>query len=420
MASILPASGGTPMARKRRQHSERPSRRQHVPPPTPPTFPDPRVTEGVMWQFVREQQGEAGHDTPRSRAQELVYRACEDQDEGRKARLAREALALWPDCADAYVLLAEQAPTRKEALSLYEQALAAGERALGPEGFQQAAGHFWGVLETRPYMRARLGLALSLWTAGRREEAIGHLEEMLRLNPGDNQGVRYTLAGFLLSLDRDDDLAALMDRYPEGSAFFTWTRALLAFRRQGDTAESRQLLEAARQSNRHVPAYLTGEKHPPAEEPGCYSHGDESEALNYIASFLPGWKSTPGAIAWLRASESGGAQKAAAPQARGPLGFVKKWLRERLPQAEDEWQADARQLPSWTRTPAGLRRLWVVLVTSRSEGLVLAHQVVEEEPSAALLWDTLVQAMQNPAAGEPHRPTTLQLRAGTPWEGLRA
>jgi tetratricopeptide repeat protein len=45
-----------------------------------------------------------------------------------------------------------------------------------------------------PYMRARLGLAHSLWTAGRRDEAVQHLQDMLRLNPGDNQGVRYTLS----------------------------------------------------------------------------------------------------------------------------------------------------------------------------------------------------------------------------------
>jgi hypothetical protein len=43
----------------------------------------------------------------------------------------------------------------------------------------------------------------------------------------------------------------------------------------------------------------------------------------------------------------------------------------------------------------------------------------EEAPPAALLWDTLVQAMQHPAAGEPHRPTELQVRADDRWEALR-
>ena len=62
------------------------------------------------------------------------------------------------------------------------------------------------------------------------------------------------------------------------------------------------MLKEARKTNKHVPAYLLGEKFPPNEQPGYYSPGDESEALNYIGGFLAGWKSTPGAIAWLRAN----------------------------------------------------------------------------------------------------------------------
>src|SRR6185312_821671 len=127
------------------------------------------------------------------------------------------------------VLLAEHARRRKETLRRYEQGVAAGERALGTHAFQRDVGHFWGILETRPYMRARLGLAHSLWTTGRRDEAVRHLQDMLRLNPNDNQGIRYTLAGFLLFLDRDDELAKLLAQYPdEGSATWAYTHALVA------------------------------------------------------------------------------------------------------------------------------------------------------------------------------------------------
>jgi len=45
--------------------------------------------------------------------------------------------------------------------------------------------------------------------------------------------------------------------------------------------------------------------------------------------------------------------------------------------------------------------------------------MLEETPSAAQLWDALVQAMQNPTAGEPHRPTELQVRLDERWEALR-
>jgi hypothetical protein len=117
----------------------------------------------------------------------LMYQAFEEPDEQRRVQLAKDALAICPDCADAYVLLAEHATSRQEALRLYEQGVAAGERALGAEAFQRDVGYYWGILETRPYMRARLRLAHSLWTAGRRDEAVRHLQDLLRPNPGDNQ-----------------------------------------------------------------------------------------------------------------------------------------------------------------------------------------------------------------------------------------
>src|SRR5438874_11728733 len=120
---------------------------------------------------------------------------------------------------------------------------------------------------------------------------------MLRLNPGDNQGLRYTLAGFLLFLDRDEDLARLLEQYAdEGSATWAYTRALLAFRQQGDTLEARRLLKAAKKTNKHVPAYLAGAKFPSDQPPGYYSPGDESEALTYLGGFLAPWKATPGAV----------------------------------------------------------------------------------------------------------------------------
>ena len=120
----------------------------------------------------------------------------------------------------------------------------------------------------------------------------------------------------------------------------------LAFRQDGDTPEARKLLKAAQKANKHVPAYVTGEKFPPSEQPGWYSPGDETEALNYVGSFLAGWRSTPGAVAWLRDNtrKVTGKRRPRAPKAQGPLPRVKQRL-QRLPQTPDTWQADFRQLP---------------------------------------------------------------------------
>lgn len=78
------------------------------------------------------------------------------------------------------------------------------------------------------------GLADCLRMLGQREAAVAQCEEMLRLNPNDNQGIRHTLASRFLDMDDDQRLGQLLSADPDdGMADFTYTRALWSFRRQG-------------------------------------------------------------------------------------------------------------------------------------------------------------------------------------------
>src|SRR5262249_48295390 len=147
--------------------------------------------------------------------------------------------------------------------------------------------------ETRPYMRARAFLAGALWTRGRRGEAIEVLRDMLRLNPGDNQGVRYTLIGYLSETADHAEIESLAADYPdEDGAMWFWPIALAMFRREGDTDVSRKALRAAVKSNKHVPAFLLGTKKLPRVMPEFYGDGDQNEAVLYAAEFMSGWEST--------------------------------------------------------------------------------------------------------------------------------
>jgi tetratricopeptide (TPR) repeat protein len=176
-------------------------------------LPDRRAMEGVL-AMLSSGLGAGPGGSALEDAQDLMYRAWETADQRQRVALAKEALSRSPLCADAYVLLAEEtAKTPAEAIDLYRKGLEAGEKAVGPAAFQEDIGHFWGLLETRPYMRARGGLAQALWDIGHHDEAIEHYRELLRLNPNDNQGNRYLLAGCLLALDRDADLTALLNAY---------------------------------------------------------------------------------------------------------------------------------------------------------------------------------------------------------------
>ena len=262
-----------------------------------PAF-DRRAMEGDLAAF----SGGGFKDKKLRKAQELMYQAWDEHNPGRRLVLAHEALEISPDCTDAYVLLAEEeADTLGRALEYYQKGVAAGERALGKKYFKENEGYFWGLLETRPYMRARQGLAQTLWELDRPEEAIEHYRDMLRLNPGDNQGVRYNLLNLLLTSNHDAEALALIKQF-EDDAMAEWgyTHALLVFRAQGASEEAAAILRQAQQFNAHVPDYLTGRKRVPNRMPPYVTWGGDDEAAHYANGYLPLWRRTPGAVEWLQ------------------------------------------------------------------------------------------------------------------------
>ena len=157
-----------------------------------------------------------------------------------------------------------------------------------------------GMIETRPYMRARFDLAMVYWEADRLEEAVSHFEALLELNPNDNQGVRYYLLPLYLQNKDLEGTGSVYKRYPgDICAVFHWSRVLERLM-AGDEKGALRALEAARNQNPHFEDYLTGKKRIPAEEPDYYSVGDKSEAVAYARCLRPAWKGRRGSIQWLK------------------------------------------------------------------------------------------------------------------------
>lgn len=272
--------------------------------PTPPhlktaaasgALPDRRAMESYLAAITGRNRDDAI-----AKAQEVMHDAWERTTSRSRTVLAHKALAISPLCPDAYNLLAEEAGSVQEARDLYTKGVEAGELALGAPGFDEYAGHFWGFLETRPYMRARAGLAIALMKLGEEDTAIGHFRAMLELNPNDNQGIRYLLLGCLLR--RDDAVAVkkLLAAYEDGSACWLYSRALVAFR-DGHAAQQQalQMVQDAWSANQHVPAILAGTKPPAASDNGYTTMGGADEATDYVRDCGPAWHQTPGAVAWL-------------------------------------------------------------------------------------------------------------------------
>ena len=140
-----------------------------------------------------------------------------------------------PWCVDAYNGLAAIAEERGDVEAAHEHYQEAYERAREMLDSESADAYWWwGDLDTRPYMRARAGLASTYWAREQYRDAIDEYEALLDLNPNDNQGVRFIVGPlYQLAGDLEGALAyyrAYDEAYPEDICdphhTFSWGLAL--------------------------------------------------------------------------------------------------------------------------------------------------------------------------------------------------
>jgi len=239
--------------------------------------------------------------TPKERAEDLILEAMEETSRRERKRLAKEALEIYPNSADAFIILAEEAGSPEEALQLCERAMQAGYEDLGAEFFEKNEGHFWGITETRPYMRAKSNVAQLQWGLGKEDEAIANYKECLKLNPNDNQGVRDPLLTYLLIKNDLDGAEQILNQYNDDvGASHEYNKALWLYKKYGSNSnEANEQLRHAIEENKYVPPYLLGNQKLPLETPDSYSIGGKDEAMIYAEEAMRAWNETPGALKWL-------------------------------------------------------------------------------------------------------------------------
>ena len=234
-------------------------------------------------------------------AEDLVFDSWEAADSDEEFRLLTKAVELDPRNVDAWLGLMRLGPLDgKEEIEFLRRLVSLGEKNLGKKVFRDCKGIFWGLLETRPYMRARSRLAFRLMEAGRLEESVAEHESMLELCPNDNLGVRYGLIALYLALNNLDGANRLFRAYDEREhcAMFAWAYVLERYL-AGDTGGTAQALAAARKQNEHAEAYFSGLRRLPKKMPGSYSMGSPEEAVIAWEILKPAWKKQSEAQAWL-------------------------------------------------------------------------------------------------------------------------
>jgi tetratricopeptide (TPR) repeat protein len=236
--------------------------------------------------------------TKKNKAQDIMYEAFE-ASEAKRYKLAEEALELNPLNSDAYNILAEKEDL-PEAAKLFKKGMEAGQKDLGNGFFKENKGYFWGLVETRPFMRAKTNYGQALHALGNLPEAIRQYEELLELNPNDNQGVRYVLFQAYCENRQYKKARKLLEAYPEEMAAGLFNQVLLELLEKGFTSKAAALLKKAKKHNSHAIDYLSGKKKMPRTIPDYYSWGDKNEAVTYADGHLHLWREIPGIQTWLQ------------------------------------------------------------------------------------------------------------------------
>jgi tetratricopeptide (TPR) repeat protein len=190
--------------------------------------------------------------TIKEQAQDLIFEAVELPEE-KGYELALKALHMDPDCIEAYEYLGALEPIPQTAILYYKNGIEIGKRIFAKSYFKDSIGQFWMIHETRAFMRCMQAYADCLKDLGRYSDSISVLEEMIRLNPNDNQGVRDQLLLYLIRINEFNKFRKYDKMFKEDfGAFTSFNRALFAFKTEGLTTNSNALLQKAIKSNKYI------------------------------------------------------------------------------------------------------------------------------------------------------------------------
>ena len=183
----------------------------------------------------------------------------------------------------------------------YQEYIDDFKKNVGEEFFKENEGNFWAIPETRTFMGCLFEQTLLFWQNNEKDKAIDQLKYVLKLNPRDDQGVRYVLLAYLLELDMLEDAQSLMMSYGDDySTYWSFCELLLDIKKQEDSAIIEMEFGMCVECNEYVVPYLIGDEKIPSDAVGSYDDGDRNEAIFYVQSAGDAWFNDKNALNTLK------------------------------------------------------------------------------------------------------------------------
>lgn len=220
-------------------------------------------------------------ETDSSRSDDILEEAYNANSLKQARELAKKALIIYPDNIDAMTFLASLESNETKGLQKINNAILKAEEMLKRDNYFNNVGHFWGIIETRPYLRAiaeRIRIYISL---KQYENALNDCKEIIRLNSNDNMGIRYTLMNLYCHLDKYEELYELCEKYKEEDAYELFPLTI-SYYKQNNMDKVKEYLDRLNKCNKYLIGFLTKKIAIPKGHPEYYSSGSVEEAVLII------------------------------------------------------------------------------------------------------------------------------------------
>ena len=268
------------------------------------TFPatKPADLKKLAGGIAQRLRGDVFHP-PEIIAKGLVETARRLHSQSKKSAHFRKAVEQDEGCLEARIELADadyQAARWNECRLGYQDIVEREQRRWSGENPA-----WWSEVQTRPFMRALYGRAMTEWQAGRFSNTATDLSHLLSINPTDNQGVRFLIP--MVHLLGDDDVSALesLASYERNYPGDYCEPALLfgkglAHWRAGDEEVAASSYRSGMLRNLHIAPLLLDLPLPPADIWHPNDRAESSYAQDFIQSYATLWDRDPAALRFLR------------------------------------------------------------------------------------------------------------------------
>lgn len=243
-----------------------------------------------------------------NRVYDMFDEALEEFDSG-NLKSAEHSIRLllegYPEFIDAYhhlALILVETNRDKEARHIWENAATIGKSAF-PKAFKFGRHRLpWGILENRPFLRVFHSWGLQLLEENKVSDAVLVFNDILSMNPNDNQGIRALAIGCYFKLNQPTDVLSVCKRYPNDTMEEVLYGRPLALFQRGRESEARKSLLKAIEILPNVLKELLKKSHRPPKNlsPGYVIHGSADQAYYYWENNGEYWINTKGAIEFLK------------------------------------------------------------------------------------------------------------------------